>query len=371
MLCCESNYFELETIKIKITGITMIKNLARSIMIPLVLACSNLFAEVEYEINDIGTLQTHSSQAIALNNNGQILGRYCIDNSNDEGNFFVRDRDGSFHVLPSKESGVGCNIDWKYLTDDGIVYGVFGENNSNFSVLYMWDQHNGAVNLGNLPGSKNDIRSINNQGKVLIGCVIDVDSEGEQIVNPVIWENGEIEKLSGLEGDLGISLENAYGTAMNNNGDVVGHSLVYIVYKNNVYKQGHAALWTFGKAVDLHYTIPKAAHSAAKAVNDHGDVIIGEYLVHKDGSIVKITNMNNPKMTNNNYIYSENVVCDKKMNQIFHVGNVSEKTYNDPKSIWLNIGYITSVNDDGEVIARGVTIYGEQHAVLLTPVKAE
>lgn len=65
---------------------------------------------IEYDIQDIGTLQTHSSQAIAINSQGQILGWYNIDGTPAGKRFFVRDPNGSYHGLPSKENGVGWDI---------------------------------------------------------------------------------------------------------------------------------------------------------------------------------------------------------------------------------------------------------------------
>lgn len=84
---------------------------------------SFLAAEIDYDIQDIGTLQTHSSHAIAINNKGQILGWYNIDGSAQEKHFFVRDKDGEFHEIPSKTLDAGLAIDWQYLTDAEKAYG--------------------------------------------------------------------------------------------------------------------------------------------------------------------------------------------------------------------------------------------------------
>jgi len=41
-----------------------------------------------------------------------------------------------------------------------------------------------------------------------------------------------------------------------------------------------------------------------------------------------------------------------------------KKDYNTP---WLSAVKFISMNDNGEIIAEGKTIYGEKHAMLLTP----
>ena len=51
----------------------MFKNLCASICLSLITISSFLSAEIKYDIQDIGTLQTHSSQAIAINNEGKYL----------------------------------------------------------------------------------------------------------------------------------------------------------------------------------------------------------------------------------------------------------------------------------------------------------
>ena len=39
----------------------------------------------------------------------------------------------------------------------------------------------------------------------------------------------------------------------------------------------------------------------------------------------------------------------------------------DFESIWVSISNIAKMNDNGEIIANGKTIYGEEHAMLLVP----
>jgi hypothetical protein len=123
-------------------------------------------------------------------------------------------------------------------------------------VLYVWDQKNGVIKLGNLPGK--EISAINDAGQVLIKS-IEENENGKLIRRPIIWHNGTITKLNGLEGDLGIESEESYGFDMNNKGEVVGQSLVSLSYKNEIYKQIHAAMWdSNGEKIDLHKRIPKS-----------------------------------------------------------------------------------------------------------------
>ena len=331
---------------------------------------------MDYDINDINTLQTHSSSPIALNNKGQILGWYNIDGSSTGKHMFVRDRDGSFHELPSKENENGRAINWRFLTDDGKAYGTHVIT-GNCIVLYMWDQQNGLVNLGNLPGN---IHTVNSAGQALIGSIADYES-GSLVYCPAIWENGKITKLRGLEGDMGIESEESSGLDMNNKGEVVGHSIVNLSYKNTLYKQTHAVKWINGKAIDLHREIPKSSNSTALAINERGDVLLHRestfnhdkrYLLKNNGSCLSIVYGVVNKMNNKGITYCSEVVVDDEdgSSLLFSKDTINFHLKDDFDSIWMNLISIVKVNDNGEIIATGRTIYGENHAMFLVPRKS-
>jgi hypothetical protein len=357
----------------------MFKKIYYVLICSLITISSFLTAEIEYDIQDIGTLQTHSSQVLALNNQGQILGWYNIDGSNKGKQFFVRDRDGSFHEIEEDYSLIYENIpkeqqsiriDWRYLTDNGSAYGTFTLPNAN-PILFTWDQHNGLIKLGRLPGK--EISAINNAGQVLIKSVVDSEN-GKSVKRPVVWQNGQVTKLKGLGGDLGIESEESYGFDMNNNGDVVGQSVIFLSYKNNLYKQTHAVKWVKGKAIDLHPEVPKSSYSSAVAINDIGEVFLnGSRFVKEDNNVIIYPyGISNVKTTNKNYIYDMDKhgfsgVYDKSGNKIIDNWEIANKIFSDVDSIWLTIIGIVSTNDNGEIIAQAMTIYGEEHAMFLTP----
>ncbi len=345
----------------------MFKRICYSIALLAVAISSFLSAQIEYEIYDIGTLQTRSSQAIALNNQGQILGWYNIEKTDTGKQFFVRNRDGVFYELPSKEPGSSLAINWQYLTDSGKAYGTFDTNASTLS-LCVWDQQNGFVKLGVLPWK--ELIAVNNEGQVLLQSL---NEDGKSIQRPIIWKNGQITKLKGLSGDLGIESESSYGYSMNNKGEVVGKSLVSLSYKNEIYQQWHAVKWTDGQVIDLHKMVPKSSNSCAKSLNDIGDIFIDRYLICNDGKMI-LFNLNNLKTTNREYLYDldksgNSGVYDKNGNTLIDNSAIANKVYYDTDSIWMNVIGIVSANDNGEVIAQAKTIYGEEHAMFLVPKK--
>lgn len=348
----------------------MFKKICSFTILSFAVISSFLVAEIEYDIQDIGTLQTHSSQAIALNNQGQILGWYSIDGSENGKHFFVRNRGGVFYELPEHEPASGLVINWQYLTDDGKAYGTFDVNAAT-RALCVWDQQNGIVKLGVLPGK--EIAAINNAGQVLIQSIIE-NENGKSIRRPVIWKNGQITKLNGLGGDLGIESEESYGYGLNNKGEVVGQSLVSLSYKNELYKQVHAVKWINGNKIDLHNEFAKTPNSYAVALNDAGDVIIqsdiwGLLCLDKDGNhIANHGEIHNYNKINNRYMYGNGYVYDFHKKTVSNIVRLDNKVMNDNHSIWSRIyTEIVKVNDNGEIITHGKTIYGEEHAILLTP----
>lgn len=348
----------------------MLKKICSIIGLSLV-AMSGLFsAPLEYDIQDIGTLQTKASEAIAINSRGQILGWYNIDGTNTGKHFFVRDRDGSFHELPKNEKATGWEINWRFLTDDK-AYGTF-DGNANYSVLYVWDHFNGVVKLGNLPNK--EIVTINNLGQVLLKSVVE-NENGRSLRRPVIWQNGQITKLRGLEGEIGIESEESYGLDMNNKGDVVGHSVAYLSYKNDIYKQVHATLWKNGHAIDLHgQGKTKAENSKAFAIDDAGQVLLEEngtnYILNPNDQVT-ITLSSAKHLNNGGFVYDERSILTKDGQEynVFH--NINNKIYSDFDTIWSHFFSIICVNDNGEIIGVGRTIYGELHPMLLTPVNTK
>lgn len=177
--------------------------------------------------------------------------------------------------------------------------------------------------------------------------------------SPAIWQNGGRTLLWGLVGDHGIQATESIGLAMNNKGEVVGHSFVYLKDKNGaVYTEMHAAKWVNGQAIDLHYT------TSATAINDNGDILIGDRWIRSDGTVILQSSGLN-KATNKNYLYNDVAVLDLTRNSVYHIDQIKMD------SIWMTCTGFKSVNDSGVIVAQGKTVDGKEHAMLLTPVTSD
>lgn len=365
----------------------------------LLVISSFLSGEIEYEIHDIGTLQMQSSRAITLNNQGQILGWYSVDGSENGMHFFVRDRDGKFHEVPSKGDAAGPDIDWRYLTNDGKVYGIISSSHTfdsytygtiwySLDELYVWDEKNGVVRLETPRGS---IVAINDLGDVLMGILKD-DSE-LLTFHSVIWNNGKITKLHGLVGSEGIPSTRLSVYGMNNKGEVVGSSQVSHCYKNRIYTQNHAVKWVEGIPIDLQSKFPvKTQNCTAIAINDNSDVLLhngdawdGEtsYYALKccEAKVfpvsLPLSSWSSGRSTvfqeiqiQNEFLKFFNIYSPDQNTHDLYVtmlGNLNDKIAQDFNSIWSRLLKLVSMNDNGEIIANGRTIYDEEHIMFLSP----
>jgi uncharacterized membrane protein len=321
-----------------------------------------MLSALEYDLQDIGTLQTFSSQPIAINNEGQILGWYRLDRSKKHSfkKFFVRDRDGTFNEI---HDCILHKVTWRHLSNDGQVYGTCDGNNGSTTFI-VWHKERGIIELGKLPCGR--IAAINDKGQALIESISGADCQGNPIRYPVIWHNGTITKLKGLEGDLGIESARAEGLDMNNYGDVVGSSVVNIVYKNNLYQQTHATKWVNGQAIDLHKEVPKCMSTSAQSINDNGDIVVNGYLIRSDGQRLGnwMYSASTPTASNYFLVRQYQRFLDRNGRE---TGIGGFKEFQDYDCIWLSLSGITGMNDHAEIIGTGSTIFGEIHAILLTP----
>ncbi len=130
--------------------------------------------------------------------------------------------------------------------------------------------------------------------------------------------------------------------------------------------------WVNGQSIDLHREIPKSSESSATAINDLGDVIIGVDLIRSDGKKFRSCYYSKAKASDTKYFLTIGsgwkVLIGRDNNKQACLGN--NKMFSDYNCIWMCLNEVVDMNDNGEVIAQGETIYGEKHAMLLTPVSS-
>jgi hypothetical protein len=76
-------------------------------------------------------------------------------------------------------------------------------------------------------------------------------------------------------------------------------------------------------------------------------------------------------MTSKYVCYRNYGIYDVFARNMIGIGNISYQIANQIDSTWMNCIEVVSINDEGEAIAQGKTIYGEKHAMLLIPIKSK
>ena len=220
-------------------------------------------------MKDLGTLGGNDSQAIFINEGGQIVGNSYTN------------------TTPNPSTGVPT-VDpflWEngIMLDLGTLGGTSGApsafndrgdvvGNSNLAGdltfhPFLWTKHGGMQDLGTLGGNTGITNWINDAGDI-VGKV-DLPGSLPQNHDAVLWRHGAMVDLGTLPGD---SCSNAY--YVNSRGQVVGTS------ENSVLCQvptgEHAFLWeNDGPMVDLNTLIPPNSSlelTFAVAINDRGEI---------------------------------------------------------------------------------------------------
>lgn len=93
--------------------------------------------------------------------------------------------------------------------------------------------------------------------------------------------------------------------------------------------------------------------------------MVDSYQIRQDGQVCK----NGASVTTDlNYFYNTSCVLNRDGGTVMKISGCQDRVRHDKDSIWWAIGNIISLNDSGEIITSGVTVWGEHHAVLLVPV---
>jgi len=238
-------------------------------------------------MQDLGTLGGPDSQALFINEPGQVVG-------------------------------------WSYVNSG--PEDICGQNNylTLATNSFIWDKEKGMRDLGTLGGTCTTATALNNGGQIVGHSM----TPGDQFEHAFLWEHGSIH-------DLGNSLggNSAGAFAVNDAGEAVGFASLA---GDAIF---HAALWThIGESTDLGVP-PNAICSYARSINARRQVV---GVASSD-----CANDNIPFLWDSGSIFDLNALI--------------------PAGSSLTLHFAVNINDRGEIAGFGSDAAGNQHAFLLVP----
>jgi len=324
----------------------------------IILGAQNFLSALEYEIIDLGTLETDRSEARCINDKGQVCGIYTFQG---EQHFFLWD--------PKK--GISCldlpkGVNPIKMNNRGQIIGQFNVENTKLHAFF-WDPATGFIDIGTLGGERTWVTDINDNGQV-VGYSNTGTGQNER--HAYLWENGVMTDLGTLCGDLCLHGTDSGAMGINNDGIIVGFSNYAIMHKGKKLMSAHkAVIWKNGNIQQLDIPNSEFYHySQAYAVNNRMQVVY----ISEGKSYVKDLNkgsdfelhcsgLDRSKITDAGAILNQQWVT---------LGWTDNRTCPNPNiknSIWKNAGPHNDVNNAGWVVGVATTIYGEEHAILLRP----
>jgi probable HAF family extracellular repeat protein len=219
-------------------------------------------------MTDLGTLGGNNSQGLAISHSGAVVGEPQTKTGSSP---FLSNASGSkLLALSGMSQALGIN-------DSGQIAGECNELPANPEVFACVVSSNGTITqLGDsVPPLGNDIAcgeavAINNNGQALANCLAEGLGAPFQGHAPVVWTN----RTPTVTGPIGTDVA---GTALNNNGQVVG-----ITQTSTGNEDGF--LWSNGTITDL----GPSFHPAA--INDSG-VIVGGQSVDSGGTVQNLNTL--------------------------------------------------------------------------------
>ena len=172
-------------------------------------------------MKDLGTLGGNQSEALGINNKGQIVGWSYMDSGFQHAFIYSGGKMTDLGTLPGGLYSYATGIN-----DKGQIVG-YSDTASGEEHAFLYSYPAGTMkDLGTLDGDRSRATGINKSGQI-VGWVR--QASGQE--HAFLYSGGTMTDLGTLGGN------NSYATAINNNGQIVG-------YSNTSSGQEHAFLYT-------------------------------------------------------------------------------------------------------------------------------
>lgn len=362
------------------------------------IAASGTLSASMYKFVDLGFQESDQSEAVAINDNGQVIGSYWIYGT--KYYFMWKEKEG-ISLIDLPETAVIT-----VLNNAGQIAGNY-KNESGNDRGFIWDPNQGFSDIGTLGGDFTQLFDMNDLGQI-VGVseskkISLVDGRKEQ--KAFLWANNVMIDLGALSGALGLPGDRSLATSINNDGQIIGTSNSHMLHKSKFIRMNNRAVaWQDGILEEIDSGIEPQYSAWAFSINNKGlatyyDTKIGYFvtdLSKKDKIKIEIANntSRSPVISDNNDmflsmgLYTGNVNDIKRRSDICFLKkkNIEDNLWNNDSheyvylptsfenlSLWKpgNFEGAYDFNIHRWVVGVAENIYGERHAVLLVPVVEE
>ena len=321
------------------------------------------YGALTYRMVDLGLQESDQSEAVAVNDKGQIAGFYWILGKK---YYFIWDASKGITIL---DFPVTVNI--VVLNNAEQIAGNYGNNRS-----FFWDPVSGFLDIGTLGGEYTTVYDMNDLGQI-VGCS---ETNNASLVNGMkekhgyMWQLGQMVDLGTLSGELGLCGDESSAIGINNQCVIIGSSNSALIHKGKVLSSKQRAVtWENGiiKEFDPYckdqiilqginntglvtfYSSPPSTvfvydfsnkiglpfYNFSTKINDKGNILFSNCLL----------------LRSNNYGVSNCVH--------FHDYFLSED--------WQGEVTAKDFNNHNCVVGSAINSYNERHAIMLEPINKE
>lgn len=364
------------------------------------LLCASTFsstayaARSEYKLIDLGLQESDQSEAVAVNDIGQIAGTYTMLGGK---YYFMWNEIEGIRLIDLPETAVIVT-----LNNAGQIAGNYKDSLSK-DRGFFWDTQHGFLDIGTLGGYFTRVCDMNDLGQI----VGESECANSSLVNEqkerhaFMWQDGFITDLGALPGDLGIPGDQSIATGINNFGEIIGMSNFLIAHKGKMLrKHNRCVYWHNGiiNEIDNNSLEHPCVAIGAFTINNQSlaiyeDNVTGYFVfdlvTQRKIMIPFAQNLSRiPEIAENGDIFlfpkdysgynrkcPADVVYFKKNNSSKDYSNWNLYDYAELNSLckyphpWKPNSFEGALdfNNNRWVVGVARNIYGEQHAMLLVP----
>lgn len=366
----------------------------------------NAYGVPTYKLVDLGLQESDQSEAVAVNDVGQVAGMYWMLG---EKYYFIWDKQNGISLIDLPETSSIA-----VLNNAGQIAGNYKDCSGN-DRGFIWNPNIGFNDIGTLGGSFARVYDMNDNGQIVgeseSSNVSQVDGRQEQ--HAFLWTGGDMIDLGALKGDLGMPGDRSVATSINNQGQIIGTSNSLIAHKRKFLRTNNRAVYwqfyeveTIGGIVNRHpieevdSDLEPQYGAWAFSINNHGlatfeDNKVGYFAFNLEtkcrdevpfaknlGRIPRLSvtgdiffcqkyySGNNRKMPADIVFIKKTILendCNPESYEYVYFAN----SFDNPKQ-WKPNSFAGANDFNGNrwVVGEAENIFGEHHAVLLVPIES-